>query len=111
MVLKVPRLNWSPLVLCDRPFSLLGFGDILVPGNIITVVATDFQSSGKKMMMHFKKKKNAMLTCLPCLNVTVVNGFAFQIEIDFLFLLPFWINIFDCWINIFGCFNKRKRNY
>jgi len=52
-----------------------------------------------------------MLTCLPCLNVTVVNGFAFQIEIDFLFLLPFWINIFDCWINIFGCFNKRKRNY
>lgn len=33
MVLKVPRLNFSPLSLCDRPFSLLGFGDILVPGN------------------------------------------------------------------------------
>lgn len=33
MVLKVPRLNSSPLALCDRPFSLLGFGDILVPGN------------------------------------------------------------------------------
>lgn len=32
MVLKVPRLNLSPLALCDRPFSLLGFGDILVPG-------------------------------------------------------------------------------
>ncbi|NXC20247.1 SPP2B protein, partial [Corythaeola cristata] len=32
MVLKVPRLNSSPLALCDRPFSLLGFGDILVPG-------------------------------------------------------------------------------
>jgi len=48
MVLKVPRLNWSPLVLCDRPFSLLGFGDILVPGNIITVVATVFQSSWKE---------------------------------------------------------------
>lgn len=32
MVLKVPRLNFSPLALCDRPFSLLGFGDILVPG-------------------------------------------------------------------------------
>ncbi|XP_053752837.1 signal peptide peptidase-like 2B isoform X4 [Panthera pardus] len=31
MVLKVPRLNASPLALCDRPFSLLGFGDILVP--------------------------------------------------------------------------------
>ncbi|KAG1934859.1 signal peptide peptidase-like 2B [Pimephales promelas] len=35
MVLKVPRLNWSPLVLCDRPFSLLGFGDILVPGLLV----------------------------------------------------------------------------
>lgn len=33
MVLKVPRLNFSPLALCDRPFSLLGFGDVLVPGN------------------------------------------------------------------------------
>lgn len=35
MVLKVPRLNYSPLVLCDRPFSLLGFGDILVPGLLV----------------------------------------------------------------------------
>ncbi|XP_029503112.1 signal peptide peptidase-like 2 [Oncorhynchus nerka] len=35
MVLKVPRLNSSPLALCDRPFSLLGFGDILVPGLLI----------------------------------------------------------------------------
>ncbi|XP_019406211.1 PREDICTED: signal peptide peptidase-like 2B [Crocodylus porosus] len=33
MVLKVPRLNSSPLALCDRPFSLLGFGDILVPAS------------------------------------------------------------------------------
>ncbi|XP_075060741.1 signal peptide peptidase-like 2B isoform X2 [Mixophyes fleayi] len=36
MVLKVPRLNSSPLALCDRPFSLLGFGDILVPGLLVT---------------------------------------------------------------------------
>uniref|UniRef100_A0A3Q3XK13 Signal peptide peptidase-like 2B n=1 Tax=Mola mola TaxID=94237 RepID=A0A3Q3XK13_MOLML len=35
MVLKVPRLNFSPLALCDRPFSILGFGDILVPGLLI----------------------------------------------------------------------------
>uniref|UniRef100_A0A4W4G551 Signal peptide peptidase-like 2B n=1 Tax=Electrophorus electricus TaxID=8005 RepID=A0A4W4G551_ELEEL len=35
MVLKVPRLNFSPLSLCDRPFSLLGFGDILVPGLLV----------------------------------------------------------------------------
>uniref|UniRef100_A0A7N6F916 Signal peptide peptidase-like 2B n=1 Tax=Anabas testudineus TaxID=64144 RepID=A0A7N6F916_ANATE len=35
MVLKVPRLNSSPLALCDRPFSLLGFGDVLVPGLLV----------------------------------------------------------------------------
>lgn len=35
MVLKVPRLNASPLALCDRPFSLLGFGDVLVPGLLV----------------------------------------------------------------------------
>ncbi|XP_051028912.1 signal peptide peptidase-like 2B isoform X2 [Acomys russatus] len=35
MVLKVPRLNTSSLSLCDRPFSLLGFGDILVPGLLV----------------------------------------------------------------------------
>ncbi|XP_075400863.1 signal peptide peptidase-like 2B isoform X2 [Tenrec ecaudatus] len=35
MVLKVPRLNTFPLALCDRPFSLLGFGDILVPGLLV----------------------------------------------------------------------------
>ncbi|MBZ3875819.1 Signal peptide peptidase-like 2B [Sciurus carolinensis] len=35
MVLKVPRLSASPLALCDRPFSLLGFGDILVPGLLV----------------------------------------------------------------------------
>lgn len=39
MVLKVPRLNSSPLALCDRPFSLLGFGDVLVPGASIASVA------------------------------------------------------------------------
>lgn len=37
MVLKVPRLNFSPLALCDRPFSLLGFGDILVPGKELPI--------------------------------------------------------------------------
>ncbi|XP_072100333.1 signal peptide peptidase-like 2 isoform X1 [Mobula birostris] len=35
MVLKVPRLNSSPLALCDRPFSLLGFGDVLIPGMLV----------------------------------------------------------------------------
>lgn len=50
MVLKVPRLNSSPLVLCDRPFSLLGFGDILVPGNIITADEQISRVHGKKVM-------------------------------------------------------------
>ena len=32
MVIKVPRLTKSVLFVCQRPYSLLGFGDILVPG-------------------------------------------------------------------------------
>ncbi len=32
MVLKVPRFSSSVLTLCSVPYSLLGFGDILVPG-------------------------------------------------------------------------------
>ncbi|XP_066111420.1 signal peptide peptidase-like 2C [Saccopteryx bilineata] len=35
MVLKVPRLGFSALTLCDRPFSILGFGDIVVPGFLV----------------------------------------------------------------------------
>ncbi|MCI4377780.1 hypothetical protein PGIGA_G00207040 [Pangasianodon gigas] len=35
MVLKVPYLNFSAMVLCSRPFLLLGFGDILIPGLLI----------------------------------------------------------------------------
>lgn len=35
MVLKVPRLSFSALTLCDQPFSILGFGDIVVPGFLV----------------------------------------------------------------------------
>ncbi|XP_021032588.1 signal peptide peptidase-like 2C isoform X1 [Mus caroli] len=35
MVLKVPRLSFSTLTLCDQPFSILGFGDIVVPGFLV----------------------------------------------------------------------------
>ncbi|XP_061409380.1 signal peptide peptidase-like 2B isoform X1 [Lethenteron reissneri] len=35
MVLKVPRLAPSELSVCSQPFSLLGFGDILVPGVLV----------------------------------------------------------------------------
>ncbi|XP_047132347.1 signal peptide peptidase-like 2B isoform X1 [Hydra vulgaris] len=32
MVIKVPKMHKSPISLCERPYSLLGFGDILLPG-------------------------------------------------------------------------------
>lgn len=32
MVIRVPKLIKSALSLCERPYSLLGFGDILLPG-------------------------------------------------------------------------------
>ncbi|XP_032285855.1 signal peptide peptidase-like 2C [Phoca vitulina] len=35
MVLKVPRLSFSALTLCHQPFSILGFGDIVVPGFLV----------------------------------------------------------------------------
>ncbi|XP_054430794.1 signal peptide peptidase-like 2C [Pteronotus mesoamericanus] len=35
MVLRVPRLSVSTLALCDQPFTILGFGDIVVPGFLV----------------------------------------------------------------------------
>ncbi|XP_069481053.1 signal peptide peptidase-like 2A isoform X2 [Ambystoma mexicanum] len=35
VVIRVPRLDFSALTLCGMPFSLLGFGDIIVPGLLI----------------------------------------------------------------------------
>nr|XP_017450397.1 signal peptide peptidase-like 2B isoform X4 [Rattus norvegicus] len=56
MVLKVPRLNTSPLSLCDRPFSLLGFGDILVPayglGLLVTFVALVLMRHGQPALLY-----------------------------------------------------------
>ncbi|XP_034513325.1 signal peptide peptidase-like 2B isoform X6 [Ailuropoda melanoleuca] len=64
MVLKVPRLNASPLALCDRPFSLLGFGDILVPaygiGLLVTFMALALMQRGQP----------ALLYLVPCTLVT-----------------------------------------
>ena len=36
MVLRVPRLSYDPLHACWVPYSLLGFGDILVPGMLVS---------------------------------------------------------------------------
>ncbi|XP_033725447.1 signal peptide peptidase-like 2B [Pecten maximus] len=35
MVFEVPRLTPSPLNVCDLPMSLLGFGDVIIPGLLI----------------------------------------------------------------------------
>ncbi|NXR95089.1 SPP2A protein, partial [Hypocryptadius cinnamomeus] len=35
VVIRVPRLEHSASTLCDLPFSLLGFGDIIVPGLLV----------------------------------------------------------------------------
>ncbi|XP_039933562.1 signal peptide peptidase-like 2A isoform X3 [Hirundo rustica] len=35
VVIRVPRLEHSAATLCDLPFSLLGFGDIIVPGLLV----------------------------------------------------------------------------
>uniref|UniRef100_A0A7M4FBJ5 Signal peptide peptidase like 2A n=1 Tax=Crocodylus porosus TaxID=8502 RepID=A0A7M4FBJ5_CROPO len=35
VVIRVPRLQFSALTLCGMPFSLLGFGDIIVPGLLV----------------------------------------------------------------------------
>ncbi|XP_036307613.1 signal peptide peptidase-like 2C isoform X2 [Pipistrellus kuhlii] len=35
MVLKVPQLSFSALTLCDQHFTILGFGDIVVPGFLV----------------------------------------------------------------------------
>uniref|UniRef100_A0A8D0L827 Signal peptide peptidase like 2A n=1 Tax=Sphenodon punctatus TaxID=8508 RepID=A0A8D0L827_SPHPU len=35
VVVRVPRLEFSVLTLCAKPFSLLGFGDIIVPGLLV----------------------------------------------------------------------------
>lgn len=36
MVLKVPHLGSNPLSVCMLPYSMLGFGDILVPGLLVS---------------------------------------------------------------------------
>ena len=32
MVIRVPKIIKTALSICERPYSLLGFGDILLPG-------------------------------------------------------------------------------
>ena len=39
MVIRVPKLIHTALSLCERPYSLLGFGDILLPGIFMIICA------------------------------------------------------------------------
>uniref|UniRef100_A0A8C5RFR6 Signal peptide peptidase like 2A n=1 Tax=Laticauda laticaudata TaxID=8630 RepID=A0A8C5RFR6_LATLA len=86
VVFKVPRLDLSPAVLCMRPFSLLGFGDVVVPGLLVAYCNRfDVQTSsssvyfifctiayGAGMVLTFvclilmKKAQPALLYLVPC---------------------------------------------
>ncbi|KAK2168548.1 hypothetical protein LSH36_16g12011 [Paralvinella palmiformis] len=56
MVLKVPRINHSALTVCQLSYSLLGFGDILVPaygiGLVITFVALTMMNQGQPALLY-----------------------------------------------------------
>uniref|UniRef100_U3F777 Signal peptide peptidase-like 2A-like protein n=1 Tax=Micrurus fulvius TaxID=8637 RepID=U3F777_MICFL len=86
VVFKVPRLDLSPAMLCMRPFSLLGFGDVVVPGLLVAYCNRfDVQTSsssvyfifctiayGAGMVLTFvclilmKKAQPALLYLVPC---------------------------------------------
>ncbi|KAM6426120.1 signal peptide peptidase-like 2A isoform 1-T1 [Liasis olivaceus] len=90
VVFKVPRLESSPAMLCMRPFSLLGFGDIVVPGLLVAYCRRfDVQTSsssvyficctvayGVGMLITFlclilmKMPQPALLYLVPCTLIT-----------------------------------------
>ncbi|XP_076341653.1 signal peptide peptidase-like 2B [Tachypleus tridentatus] len=39
MVLRVPHFSLDPVSVCYQQYSLLGFGDILVPGLLVSVLS------------------------------------------------------------------------
>jgi signal peptide peptidase-like protein 2B len=48
MVLKVPHFSDEPMMACYNPYSMLGFGDILVPGLLISFChAFDLQKGSR----------------------------------------------------------------
>ncbi|XP_020899114.1 signal peptide peptidase-like 2B isoform X2 [Exaiptasia diaphana] len=91
MVLKIPKIAKSPSSVCLRPYSLLGFGDILVPGLFIGFchsfdimqntpkkiyfVATSI-AYGVGLILTFialfimKKGQPALLYLVPCILIT-----------------------------------------
>lgn len=40
MVIRVPKIIKTALSICERPYSLLGFGDILLPGKVVGPLLT-----------------------------------------------------------------------
>lgn len=90
VVFKVPRMEQSPATLCMRPFSLLGFGDIVVPGLLVAYCHRfDVQTSsspvyfifctiayGAGMLITFlclilmKMPQPALLYLVPCTLIT-----------------------------------------
>ncbi|XP_042328612.1 signal peptide peptidase-like 2A isoform X2 [Sceloporus undulatus] len=90
VVMKVPRLAFSTAALCFLPFSLLGFGDIVVPGLLIAYCHRfDVQTSSSSVYFIFctiayaagmlitfvslilmKKGQPALLYLVPCTLIT-----------------------------------------
>ncbi|XP_042659676.1 signal peptide peptidase-like 2A isoform X4 [Tyto alba] len=90
VVIRVPRLEYSTATLCDMPFSLLGFGDIIVPGLLVAYCRRfDVQTSSSSvyyisctvayavgMVLTFivlalmKRGQPALLYLVPCTLIT-----------------------------------------
>ncbi|KAK3742104.1 hypothetical protein QZH41_020263 [Actinostola sp. cb2023] len=98
MVLKLPKFSKSLLSVCSRPYSLLGFGDIIVPGLFIGFCHSFdiMQNTPKKIyfvatsiaygvgliitfaaLFLMKKGQPALLYLVPCILTTgIVIGLA-----------------------------------
>ncbi|KAJ7396098.1 transient receptor potential cation channel subfamily M member 7 [Pitangus sulphuratus] len=64
VVIRVPRLEHSASTLCDLPFSLLGFGDIIVPAYAVGMVLTFV------VLALMKMGQPALLYLVPCTLIT-----------------------------------------
>ena len=54
MVLKVPHLSQHPLLKCFESYSMLGFGDILVPGLLVSYChGYDLQRQGSGLWIYW----------------------------------------------------------
>lgn len=72
MVIKVPKVIKTAMSLCERPYSLLGFGDILLPGLFVAFCHNFDVIAKTKYKVYF---------------ITVSFGYAFGLFITFVALV------------------------